>query len=86
VDPDRLFVGLDGRNLSVAGRSWTVAVYGVCDQAGRRWVQLALDGASHYMLTLRLAPGDGVAQAVLALSGWLGNSSRSSAVQVMNVA
>jgi hypothetical protein len=61
-------------------------VFGVSDQAGRRWVQLAVDGSRHYMLTLCLAPGDGVAQAVMALSTFLANPSSSAAVQVLNVA
>jgi hypothetical protein len=85
VHPDRLFVGLDGRALSVAGGDWLVNVFGVSDQAGHRWVQLAVAGSKYYMLTLCLSPGDGVAQALLALSSFLMNPSSSAAAQVLTV-
>jgi hypothetical protein len=72
-DTEGLFVALDGRQVTVSGRSWRLQVYGACDRGGRRWVQLGLTGQPHYMLTLRLAPGDDVGHAVQALSSWLAN-------------
>jgi predicted secreted hydrolase len=68
---EQLFVALDGRDLHVSGEAWHLEVYSVCEQAGRRWIQLAIDGPQHYMLTLALATGSGVSQAVRTLSGWL---------------
>jgi hypothetical protein len=81
-DPEELFVGLDGRQVTVAGRSWRLQVYGACDGGGPRWVQLGLTGAAPvtdatgtHMLTLRLGPGEDVSHAVKALASWLANPS-----------
>jgi hypothetical protein len=82
--PERLFAALDGRDVTVSGHRWQVGVYSVTDEAGRRWVQLTLNGRPHYMVTLKLAIGDGVGHAVLALSSWLANPSENS--DVLNVA
>ena len=68
---ERLFAELDGRDLLVSGEAWHLEVYSVCEQAGRRWIQLAIDGPQHHMLTLALATGSGVGHAVRALSSWL---------------
>ncbi len=68
---ERLFAALDGRNLSVHGQSWHLEVYGICEDAGRSWIQLAVDGPHHYMLTLALAARTGARQVVRALSVWL---------------
>jgi len=68
---ERLFEGLDGRDLLVKGSAWRLMVYAVCEEAGRRWVQIAIDGPQHYMLTLALATRSGVQQAVDVLSRWL---------------
>jgi hypothetical protein len=84
VDPERLFAGLDGRAVTVAGDDWRVNVFGVLDQAGRRWVQVALNGSKYYMLTLCLAPGDGVPQALLALSNWLHKPTTGALVRSLN--
>ena len=81
-DPEELFTGLDGRQVTVAGRSWRLQVYGACDGGGPRWVQLGLTGAAQvsdtprpHMLTLRLGPGEDVTHAVQALASWLANPS-----------
>jgi hypothetical protein len=66
-----LFEGLDGRDLLVSGQAWHVEVYAVCEEAGRCWVQVAVDGPRHYMLTLAFATRVGVRQAVDTLSNWL---------------
>ena len=69
--PDRMFAALDGRDLVVSGAHWHVEVYGICEEAGRRWIQLAVDGPGHYMLTLALAADYGIRQVVRDLSTWL---------------
>ena len=71
VEPDQLFELLDGRYLTVTGRTWRIEVYSIRDRAGLRWVQLALDGAPQHILALRLATGDGLEPAVRALAAWL---------------
>lgn len=70
---ERLFASLDGRDLLVGGEAWHIEVYGICEDAGRRWVQMAIDGPQHHMLTLALATRDGVRQAVAAVSHWIAN-------------
>lgn len=70
---ERLFAALDGRDLLVRGQAWHLEVYGICEEAGRRWIQVAVDGPHHYMLTLALATKSGVRQAVKTLSNWLEN-------------
>jgi hypothetical protein len=67
----RLFTELDGRDLQVNGESWHLEVYGILEDAGKRWVQLALDGPTHQMLTLALAARSSVEQVIRALSKWL---------------
>jgi hypothetical protein len=69
--PDRVFAALDGRDLVVSGTRWHVEVYGIAEQAGRRWIQLAVDGPRHHMLTLALAADRGIRQVVRDLSAWL---------------
>jgi len=78
-----LFAGLDGRDLLVSGQAWHLEVYGICEDAGRRWIQIAVDGPHHYMLTLALATRSGVRQAVTTLSNWLENPAETH--QVLNV-
>jgi hypothetical protein len=80
---ERLFAALDGRDLLVSGQAWHLEVYGICEDAGRRWIQIAVDGPHHYMLTLALATQAGVRQAVTTLSTWLENPADSH--QVLNV-
>jgi hypothetical protein len=74
---DLVFAALDGRDLVVSGSEWHVEVYGICEQAGRRWIQLALDGPRHHMVTLALAADLGVRQVVRVLSDWLADPSES---------
>ena len=84
VRPERLREALEGRAVTVSGQSWRLEVYSVLDYAGRRWVQLALEGEPHYMLTLNLAVGAGAQRALLALAACLANPS--DAVGILNVA
>ena len=71
VGPKRLFVALDGRDVTISGHGWHVEVYGVVDEVNGRWIQLAVRGQNQYMVTFRLRPGAGVQHAVLALASWL---------------
>ena len=73
---ERLFAALDGRDLLVRGEAWHLEVYGICEDAGRRWIQLAVDGPRHHMLTIALATRHGVRQAVRVLTAWLEEPSR----------
>lgn len=57
--PDPVVQALDQQEVTLAGLQWRVTVYSVFRQAGRRWVQLGLDGPSHAMATIEL-PGDPV--------------------------
>jgi hypothetical protein len=66
-----MFAALDGRDLVVSGARWHVEVYGICEQAGRRWIQLAVDGPAHYMLTLALAADLSMGQVIRDLTAWL---------------
>ena len=51
---ESVFEALDGREFEIDGAACHVEVYGIWDDGGHRWVQLALDGNRHQMLTLRL--------------------------------
>jgi hypothetical protein len=55
----------------VADSGWDLEVFAVTDVADRRWVQLALNGAHTYMLTLGLSRRDDVPQALEAVARWL---------------
>jgi hypothetical protein len=79
-----LFAALDGRDVTVKGEAWHVQVYGICEEAGRRWIQLAVDGPHHHMLTLVLATRHDVGQALRSVSDWL--EEPSSVPQVVNFA
>ena len=74
MDANRVFELLDGPSVVVSGRSWRVEVFSVFDDAEHRWIQLALDGPDHYMVTLRLEPGASSDSARLAIESWLENS------------
>jgi hypothetical protein len=63
-DTDKLFRALDGRDLDMPGGLGHTEVYAVFDGGGSRWVQVLLAGRSCCMVTLKLALGDGVAEAV----------------------
>ena len=81
---DRFFAELDGRHLMVSGIDWSLEVYGILEQHGRRWVQLALTGEGEgCMLTLRLGPRAGVGEVMRTVSSWL--SDPSDAPQVLSV-
>jgi hypothetical protein len=66
-DTDQLFQALDGRDVDMLGGLGHTEVYAVFEGGGSRWVQVLLAGRSCCMVTLKLALGDGVAEAVRAL-------------------
>jgi hypothetical protein len=68
---ETLFWALDGRDLVVLGNRWHAEVFSVVELAGRRYIQLSLDGPTHYMLTLRLKPESSVRSLIPAVLSWL---------------
>jgi hypothetical protein len=72
-----LFAALDGRELIVLGRKWTVEVFSVCALGGCRYVQLSLQSAQQYMVTLRVAAGTDIRQLIPRLLTWLAHPSSS---------
>jgi hypothetical protein len=75
-----LFWALDGRNFVVLGKRWHVEVFSVVELAGRRFIQLSLDGPAHHMLTLRLTPHTPARQLIPAVLVWLAHPDSSGAV------
>jgi hypothetical protein len=71
VEPKRVFIALDGRELIVGGRRWRIEVFSVRDVAGLRWVQLALKGTSRLTFALKLDAGAGARRAVMAVTSKL---------------
>lgn len=85
MTPDDLFVALDGRSFTAGGEHFDLEVFSVRDEAGRRWVQLALVGKeSRRLLTLRLGKDDTAHHAIVTLSSWLADPQSTS--DVFNVA
>ena len=58
IQPEQLFTALDGRRIKIGPTRWKIAVCGVFDGADRRWVQIALHGASERLATLELRLSD----------------------------
>ena len=54
---DTVFHALDGQDVHIDGDACQVEVYGIYDDGGKRWVQLALAGQRPRMMTLRLGAG-----------------------------
>jgi hypothetical protein len=73
VPADRLFVALDGRDLTIAGGRWRIEVFSVSECGGYRWLQLALSGEKHGMLTLKVSPSDGAGRVLMGISTWIGD-------------
>jgi hypothetical protein len=71
VEPKRVFVALDGRELIVGGRRWRIEVFSVRDLSGLRWIQLALKGTSALTFALKLDAGAGARRAVMAVTSKL---------------
>jgi len=85
VKPEELFVALDGRSVTAGRDRYRIEVFSVRDEAGSRWVQLALKGPdTEKMLTLRMKTGDNVQHAIVTLASWLNDPT--STPEVFNVA
>lgn len=77
---EALFWALDGRDLVVLGKRWHVEVFSVVEMAGRRYMQLSLDGPVHYMLTLRLGPETPARRLIPSVLSWLAHPTSSGEV------
>ena len=73
-----LFQALDGRSLSVSSSQWLIEMYGVFEQQGSYWVQLALRGPSDYSVAVKISPRDTEIQVLEALSMWVAEPSDTS--------
>jgi hypothetical protein len=72
LTPDELYAALHGRVISVGRERWQLEVFSVVDdEAGPRWVQLAMKGEPDYPVTLQLDRTTKPENAVLALVRWL---------------
>src|SRR5262245_40898275 len=78
--PDDVCALLNDAVVTVAGQPWQVEVYSVSDLRNARWVQLGVTGASHHLLTLRLAEDAGADDALMAVAAWLENPANAPAV------
>jgi hypothetical protein len=76
-----LYSALDGHHATVLGRRWQIAVYGIHEGGGRRWVQLAVEERPGQHLTVSLAPTDGIRHVLLTLGAWLARASESAGVR-----
>jgi hypothetical protein len=74
---DRFFEALDGCFLHAQGCECRVEVYGVFEDAGQRWIQLALETDSVQLVTLRLGPKQSPRHAVRSLASWFSHLTRS---------
>lgn len=68
---EELFSAVDGHELAVFDRHWTVEVFSVAEINGARFIQLALRGITDHMLTLRVLPPAGAPDVVSRLLTWL---------------
>jgi hypothetical protein len=85
VTPEEFFTALDNRPVHAGQELLRVEVFAIRDEAGLRWVQLALHGReSKQHLTLRLRTGDTAQRAVMVLAAWLADPSATP--DVFNVA
>ena len=78
---ERVYWALDGRDFVVLGKRWHVEVFSVVELAGRRYVQLSLDGPEQYMLTLRLLPETPVNRLISTILSWLAHPTASGEVR-----
>ena len=86
VTSEVLFDALDGRTIAGGGHQYRIQVFCVRDDAGHRWIQLALlrGGETHVMLTVRLSRGDSAQRVTGTLTSWLADPS--SVTNVVSVA
>jgi hypothetical protein len=81
---ETLFWALDARDLTILGHRWRVEVFSVVELAGRRYMQLAIAGPQHYMLTLRLAPDTPARKLIPAVLAWLTHPTGSGSILDIN--
>ena len=60
VPSEAVFHALDGHQFEIDGTACHVEVYGVYDDGGQRWVQLALADERQRMVTLRINARKGI--------------------------
>lgn len=80
ADYDRLFEDLNGRAITVAHRRWRIEVYGISEDAGWRFLQLALTGPPERKLTLRIAAIHDATHVIRTISSWLMQPSEAQSV------
>lgn len=79
-----MLTALDGLDISLGDRHWSITPYGMWENSRHRWIQTSLTGPTTHILTLKLPRGAGLDEAVSALSAWLANPVESQ--DVLNVA
>jgi hypothetical protein len=81
---EAVFHALDGREVGLRGTRWRIEVFSVLDLGGHRFVQLAVNGPTLYMLTLRMKPGAQARHVVPKLLPWLARPTSSG--EILDVA
>ncbi len=81
-----LFLTLDGNHATVLGQEWRIEVYGIHERAGHRWVQLSVADRPGQLLTVSLAPTDGIRHVMMALSTWIAQGCGAKEARVAHVA
>jgi len=76
LHPDDLFRDLDGRQIARPSGVWLVFVSAIHTVGARRWIQVALSGATSYSLILKASDRAGGRQALEAITAWLTNPLR----------
>jgi hypothetical protein len=71
ADCDQLFEELHGRAITVGRHRCRIRVYGICEDAGWRFLQLALTGSSGRKLTLRASARHDATSVIRKISLWL---------------
>jgi hypothetical protein len=86
MSSDDLFLTLDGRHAAALGQEWRIEVYGIHEKAGCRWVQLTVSGRSRQILTVAMAPTDGVQHVLMALGTWIAQGCGTGEPRIAHVA
>ena len=74
---DELFVALDGRRVRASRGEWQIQVHSIYDETAHRWIQIGLQGATPYSLTVEVSIADEADDIIRAISAWLDDSSES---------
>ena len=73
---ERLFESLDGRTITVTGRTWEIRVHGISEEPGAWWLQLSLKGSPEYTITMRTPLFQTAHDTMCRLSRWLADPSQ----------